>query len=187
MIYCQLRNRAHVHVTAPVTLGCVADLLGPGEAKEIPLPCPEKIGVWALDALTCARALQEVFPQEEITLLGAPVCYVHRVHLRRRDLTRPLRTLAACLVLFAGSCLGMAWFHSDVDMPHAQMQVYTAITGREVTDRRLITVPYCIGVALGAAVFYALPSRKAATPLDVKLSSYQSDMEQTEGKPPDDA
>jgi hypothetical protein len=32
------------------------------------------------------------------------------------------------------------------------------------------------------AVFYALPSRKATTPLEVKLTEYQEDMEKTEGR-----
>ena len=49
-------------------------------------------------------------------------------------------------------------------------------------DPRLITIPYAAGVALGVAVFYALPSSKATTPLEVKLTEYQSDMEQTEAR-----
>ena len=31
-------------------------------------------------------------------------------------------------------------------------------------------------------VFYALPARSATTPLEVKLTAYQEDMEKTEGK-----
>lgn len=184
MIYCQLRSRAHVDVSAPLLLGSVATLLAPDGAQSIPIPCPQYAGVWRIDALACTQALRRQFPQEEVTLLGAPVCYVHRVHLHRRDFSRPLRTLAACLLLFAGSALGMAWFHSDVDMPQAQLQVYRAVTGQDVPDSRLITIPYCIGVALGVGVFYALPSRKATTPLEVKLAAYLSGMEETEGKDP---
>ena len=43
-------------------------------------------------------------------------------------------------------------------------------------------MPYAVGVALGVAVFYALPARSATTPLEVKLTAYQEDMEKTEGK-----
>jgi len=115
-------------------------------------------------------------------MLGADVCYVHRVHTNRPDPWKWLRTTAAFTILLMGSALGLSWFHSDVDMPAAQMLVYRFLTGGDVRDPLLITVPYCIGVALGVAVFYALPSRKATTPLEVKLTEYQEDMEKTEGK-----
>ena len=67
-------------------------------------------------------------------------------------------------------------------MPRAQFAVYEAITGEAPTDPRLITLPYAVGVAAGVAVFYALPSHKATTPLEVKLTEYQEDMEKTEGR-----
>ena len=42
-------------------------------------------------------------------------------------------------------------------MPQAQADVYAAITGAPPDDVRLITIPYCVGVALGVCVFYAIP------------------------------
>ena len=44
------------------------------------------------------------------------------------------------------------------------------------------TTVIAAGVALGVAVFYALPARNATTPLEVKLTEYQEDMEKTEGR-----
>ena len=58
-----------------------------------------------------------------------------------------------------------------------------AITGAPPDDVRLITIPYCIGVALGVCVFYAIPFPHQTTPLEVKLTEYQEDMEKAEGKP----
>lgn len=163
-------------------LGDVARTTAPPEAARLPLPCPGEEGVWKLSALSCAAALQNAYPQETISMLGAETCYVHRVHTARPDHWKWLRTAAAFIILLMGSALGLSWFHSDVDMPAAQMLVYRFLTGQEVSNPLLITVPYCIGVALGVAVFYALPSRKATTPLEVKLTEYQEDMEKTEGK-----
>jgi len=182
MIYIQLGNRAKVTPGQPLLLGSAARLIAPEGAGGIVLPCPEKTGVWKLQAIDVARAVRAAYPQEAITLMGADVCYVHRVDAPKRDLTRPLRTAAAFLILCLGGALGLAWFHSDVDMPRAQAAVYEAITGEAPSDMRLITVPYAVGVALGVAVFYALPSRSATTPLEVKLTAYQEDMEKTEGR-----
>ena len=182
MIYVQLANRAKVRMGQTLRLGDAARLLAPEEARQLPLPCPEQEGVWKLLSIDVANALHKAYPQEEITLLGADVCYVHRVRASGRDCWRPLRTLAAFLILCLGGALGMAWFHSDVDMPHAQLAVYQALTGNQPRDGRLITIPYAAGVALGVAVFYALPARSATTPLEVKLTAYQEDMEKTEGR-----
>ena len=182
MIYVQLLNRAKVVTGQKLHLGAAARLIAPQGADALLLPCPEEPGVWKLEALRVTEVLQKAYPGEAITLLGADICYVHRVRASPRDRTRPLRTAAAFLILCLGGALGLCWFHADVDMPRAQFAVYEALTGREAEDPRLITIPYAAGVALGVAVFYALPSRKATTPLEVKLTEYQEDMEKTDGR-----
>ncbi len=58
--------------------------------------------------------------------------------------------------------------------------VYAAITGAPPDDVRLLTIPYCIGVALGVCVFYAIPFR-INEPLEVKLTEYQKDMRKQRG------
>ena len=182
MIYVQLASRAKVPLGQPLRLADAARVLGPDEAAALALPCPDKEGIWKLQAIDVTRLLQASWPEEEITLLGADVCYMHRVKVNDHDRWRPLRTLAAFLILCLGSALGMAWFHSDVDMPQAQYAVYEAITGEAPRDGRLITIPYVIGVTLGVAVFYSLPARSSTTPLEVKLTAYEEDMEKTEAR-----
>lgn len=183
VIYCQLRERVTVPDTLPLELNRVADVTGmAGKCPRIVLPCPQKHGVWRVTALDVARALQAAFPQETLTLLGPEQCYVHRERVRQRDPLRPLRTAAAFAVLLFGSMLGLAWFHSDVDMPRAMEMLFTLIVGEAPADPRWITIPYIAGVALGVCVFYALPSKKAVTPLEVKLTEYQGDMEKTEAR-----
>ena len=118
----------------------------------------------------------------QVSLLGAESCYIRRVKRHRPDPLRWLRAVAASLILLLGSALGLSWFHSDVDMPAAQVMVFQLLTGQEPEDPRWITVPYCVGVALGVAVFYALPSARAITPMEVKLSAYRADMEKAEGR-----
>ena len=104
------------------------------------------------------------------------------LQVKQRDWSKPLRTVAAFAVLMFGSALGLAWFHSDVDMPRAMEQLFTLLTGNSPPDARWITIPYTVGVALGVCVFYAIPRKNAVTPLEVKLTEYQGDMEQTEGQ-----
>ena len=183
MIYCQLRERCKVDITAELRLKDVAQVLTEGSVSmEIPLHCPKKPGVWNVSALIVAAALKKACPQEDVTLLGPVDCAVHRVNASRKDPLKFLRVAAAFGILLLGSALGLAWFHSDVDMPKAQVMVYELIAGQPPSDKRLITIPYIIGVGLGVCVFYAIPRRNAVTPLEVKLTQYQSDQEKTEGK-----
>ena len=172
---CVLKIRLHVADAAKV--------LGSEKAGHCSLFCPTSPGVYTLDAIAVAKALKKVFPQEDISLIGADVCYVHRIKARGKDFLRPVRTAAALLILLLGSALGLTWFHADVNMPQAQADVYAAITGAPPDDVRLITIPYCVGVALGVCVFYAIPFPHQTTPLEVKLTEYQEDMEKAEGKP----
>ena len=180
MIYVQLNSRVKLEMGQKLHLKDAAKVIGPKDADALPLPCPDKQGIWKLDALRVTQALQKEYPDEDVTILGPSVCYLHRVKAPRHDLTRPLRTAAAFLILCLGGALGLCWFHADVNMPEAQYAVYEALTGEAPHDPRLITTPYAVGVVLGVAVFYALPSRKATTPLEVKLTEYQEDMEKTE-------
>lgn len=182
MIYCQLRGRASVAQGQPLRLADVAGVSPASAADGLTLRCPDEAGVWRVTALDCARALQRAYPQRTVSVLGAGVCLVRRLPPPRRDRLRYLRTALAMLILFAGSALGMAWFHSDVDMPAAQLKVYRLITGREPSRPEMITVPYAVGVAAGAAAFYALLSPRAVTPLDVHFSRYRADTEQAESR-----
>ncbi len=187
MIYIQLNTRVKLTPGQKLRLGDAARVMGAKGLEKVLLPCPEQLGIWKLPAIDVAKAASTALPGEDVTMLGPDVCFIHRVVDRKSDFTRLLRTAAAFLILCLGAALGLSWFHADVDMPRAQFEVYKALTGEEPSDPRLITIPYIIGVALGVAVFYALPSRKATTPLEVKLTEYQADMEQTEGRDMEDA
>lgn len=183
MIYVQLRNRVKLAKDETLRIADAAKVIGPEKAEKCPLFCPTAPGVYTLDAIAVTRTLKKAFPQEDIALIGPEVCYVHRIKARGKDTLRPVRTAAVLLILLLGSALGLTWFHADVNMPQAQADVYEAITGKQPDDMRLINIPYCIGVALGVGVFYAIPFLHQTTPLEVKLTEYQEDMEKAEGKP----
>ena len=177
---CQLKQRVRLQVQGQVTIDDVAVLYdGPGR---LPLQCPNRQGVWKIYAADVAQTLQRACPDVQVQMLGGDVCYVHRVNQSRYDWTKFLRIALAFLILLLGSALGLCWFHSDVGMPQAQASLYQALTGQEVSNQQLITIPYAVGVALGVIVFYALPGRKEITPMEVKLMDYEEDMERARGK-----
>ena len=169
MIYVQLRARVKLAQGETLHVADAAKVLGSEKAGHCSLFCPTSPGVYTLDAIAVAKALKKVFPQEDISLIGAEVCYVHRIKARGKDFLRPVRTAAALLILLLEEDAGLHFL--------------LRLDGAPPDDVRLITIPYCIGVALGVCVFYAIPFPHQTTPLEVKLTEYQEDMEKAEGKP----
>ena len=118
-------------------------------------------------------------------MLGPPECFVHVVPQRQRNRTRPLRAAAAFVLLLVGSALAITWFHADVNMLDAQQGLFRLVTGREVENQWLITIPYAVGIFFGVALFYALLGRKGTvSPLEIKLAEYRQSAEQATGKTP---
>ena len=96
MIFCQMKVRVKLPVTETLYLDQAATVRTDKPLQlHIPLTCPQKVGVWNLEAADAALALQQAYPQESVTMLGPDTCYVHRVQMKRRDWSKPLRTVAA--------------------------------------------------------------------------------------------
>lgn len=182
MIYCQLRARASV-TGGRVTVGDVAQTTQSAEATVCTL---REHGVWKISALQVAEAIRRAHPEAQVTMLGPDQCYVH-YEQAKRDPWRWLRRSAAFLVLLTGSALGLCWFHSDVGMPEAQLALYRLVTGAEPPDTRWITVPYAVGVAAGAALFYALPWQKTVTPMEVRMEEFRAALEKTAARDAEDS
>ena len=102
MIYVQLRARVKLAQGETLHVADAANVLGSEKAGHCSLFCPTSPGVYTLDAIAVAKALKKVFPQEDISLIGAEVCYVHRIKARGKDFLRPVRTAAALLILLLG-------------------------------------------------------------------------------------
>ena len=183
MIYCRIKDRATLPPGTPVRVKDVALIQGGNEkAGQQRIPCPDEAGVWTLEGIDVVRAITGACPGEDVSLTGPDVCYVHRAGPEKKDRMKPVRMVLAFLLLVAGSALALAWFHSDVGMPEAQMEVYRLITGKEAENPLFINIPYAVGVGLGVAFFYSLIGRRTISPMDVKLKQYRKDMEETEGR-----
>ena len=185
MLYLQLKARATVRPGEQLLLRHIADALDSRGEKvmDLPVECTKKEGVWRLPAMAAIKAVLPVCP--DVTLLGPSECFVHVLPKEKRNLTRPLRTALAFLVLMVGSALAITWFHADVNMMDAQQSLYRLITGRQPENPWLITGPYAGGIFLGVSLFYALLGKKrTVAPLEIKLEEYRQSAEQASGLTP---
>lgn len=185
MLYLQLKSRATLSPGTQVLVRHVADAKDTEGAQvmDLPVECQTGEGVWKLPAMAVVNAVIGICPA--VTVLGPPECFVHIVPPNKRNRTRILRTVFAFLLLMVGSALAITWFHADVNMLDAQQGLYRLVTGQEVENTWLITIPYAVGVFFGVALFYTLLGKKnTVSPLDIKLEEYRQSAEQASGKTP---
>ena len=185
LLYLQLKARAALNPGQQLLVRHVADARDTdgADVMDLPIPCPASPGVWRLPALSVIQAVKDICP--DVCVLGQAECFVHITPEGKRNRTRPLRTALAFLLLLAGSALAITWFHADVNMAQAQQTLYRLITGQEIENPWLITIPYAIGVFFGVSLFYALlGKRRTAAPLEIKLEEYRKSAEQATGLTP---
>lgn len=185
MLYVQIKPRATLSPGESLMVRHVADALDAQgtQVMDLPIECPQTPGVWRLPAMAVIQAVSAVCP--DITVLGPPECFVHIVPPDKRNRTHILRTIFAFLLLMVGSALAITWFHADVNMQDAQRALYRFVTGQEIDNMWMLTLPYAIGVFFGVALFYALlGKKKTVSPLEIKLEEYRKSAEQASGLTP---
>lgn len=185
LLYLQLKKRATIAPGEQLFVHHVADALDTGGADvmNLPVDCPKTPGVWRLPAMAVIQAVSSACRQVEF--IGPSECFIHIIPPSKRNRTHIFRTILAFLLLMIGSALAITWFHADVNMIEAQRGLYRLITGKDVDNMWLITIPYAIGVFLGVALFYSLLGKKhTVSPLEIKLEDYRQSAEEAMGKTP---
>ena len=185
LLYLQLKKRATIAPGEQLFVHHVADALDTGgtDVMNLPVDCPKTPGVWRLPAMAVIQAVSSACRQVEF--IGPSECFIHIIPPSKRNRTHIFRTILAFLLLMIGSALAITWFHADVNMIEAQRGLYRLITGKDVDNMWLITIPYAIGVFIGVALFYSLLGKKhTVSPLEIKLEDYRQSAEEAMGKTP---
>ncbi|MDD2447878.1 MAG: stage V sporulation protein AA [Tissierellia bacterium] len=94
-----------------------------------------------------------------------------------------LKVIFVSATLFFGAGLGIMYFHEDVNMINAMEKLYFSFTGINVENPLIMSIPYCIGIGLGAITFSSRIKssskrrRMEPDPMDIELYLYNTDME----------
>lgn len=89
-------------------------------------------------------------------------------------------TALAVLILALGAGFGVVYFHADVDMPKVHQQIYEMVTGEQQERPLWVSLPYSVGLAVGAGIFFLRPGARKyqePTPLELKEFTYAQDVE----------
>lgn len=87
------------------------------------------------------------------------------------------------IVIFFGSGFSIMAFHNDIGIVDLFAQIYTQVIGYAPEHIGGLEIGYSIGLALGILIFFnhiSLKKReKDPTPLQVEVSKYEQDVEDT--------
>lgn len=97
---------------------------------------------------------------------------------------RFVKVTAIFILLFFGAGITIMNFHTDVDMDQSLEIIYHILTGKKESNPLIMTVPYSIGLGLGAILFFNRivsknpRRRKEPGPMEIELFSYDREMEE---------
>lgn len=192
-IYLRLYKRKTVEAQNWVTIGEVADVAATPEVKArvdstkiFCVPEPEKDGRYIIPIIEIINAIWRQYPKADIQSIGDSdtVIEYHSKKIKQRDLLEWLKVAAVCIIVFAGAMIAIMTYNTDTSLGKTFIMINKMISGEEVTQPFLITIPYSIGISAGVLVFFNhFGFRKITedpTPLQVEMKKYEQDAEDCE-------
>lgn len=121
----------------------------------------------------------------DVTIIGGPdVLLEIKDKESSNNILEILKILVICAILFFGSGLAIVNFYEDVEMKASIEKIHYIITGEDVENPMISTIPLSIGVGLGILTFFnrvislSKRRRQEPGPLEIELNLYDKDMEE---------
>lgn len=131
-----------------------------------------------------AKKVMENVPNIDLNFLGASDILLEiKSQERENKIIQFLKIVLVSAVLFFGGGLGIMYFHEDVNMLSAMGKLYFSFTGENMENPLIMTIPYSIGIAIGALSFStrikssSKRRRMEPDPMDLELYLYDKDIE----------
>lgn len=192
-IYIRLYKRKTIEVKKWVMIGEVADVLGPNEVrgkvaamKIFCVPDTNENGRYVITIADIIELILKEYPNADIQSIGDPdaVIEYHKKPIKPKDFLEWLKVIGVCLTIFAGAFIAIMAYNTDVSLAETFITINRMITGQEVEQPYLLTIPYSIGISAGVLIFFNhLGFRKITedpTPMQVEMKKYEKDAEDCE-------
>ena len=93
---------------------------------------------------------------------------------RKQEKPRIWLVIILGIILFFGTGLAATYFNEDVGMDDVQQKLFYYICGEEANDD-LLTLMFCIGIALGVVIFFNpfMIGKKGGKPTPMELTYFE--------------
>lgn len=192
-IYLRLYKRKTIEVKSWVTLGEVADIAAPSEVKAkvaamkiFCVPDTTEDGRYIVTIMELVEAILKEYPKADIQSIGDSdaVIEYHKKPIKPKDALEWLKVIGVCIIIFSGAFIAIMTYNTDVSLAKTFVAINRMITGEEVEQPLLLTIPYALGISTGVIVFFNhIGFRKITedpTPMQVEMKKYEKDAEDCE-------
>lgn len=192
-LYVRLYKRTTIQVKKSVTIGEIADILGPPDIKSkvetmkiFHIPDTTKNSCYVVPIMKLIQTILKEYPNADVQSVGDPdavIEYHHQV-IKTKDFLEWLKVVIVCIIIFAGAFVCIMAYNTDVSLAKTFVAIHQMITGEEVDQPYFLSVPYSIGISIGVFIFFNHFGHKKITedptPMQIEMSTYEEDAEKCE-------
>ena len=192
-IYIRLYKRKTIQVKQWVTLEEICDISAPSEVKAhvatlkiFCVPDLENDGRYRIKIMDVIDCILKEYPNADLQSIGDPdtVIEYHHKPIKPKDWIEWAKVIGVCIIVFAGAFVAIMAYNTDISLAQTFITINRMITGKEVQQPHLLSIPYAIGITTGVLVFFNhFGFRKITedpTPMQVEMKKYEQDAEDCE-------
>ncbi len=141
--------------------------------------------LYSVDILEIIDLIKKVYQDTNIISLGeneTVICFEKEKNKVMDEIKKSVEIIIGTLILLCGTFVAIMTFHEDTSLSGTHNQIYKLFVGEESRRPYVIQIPYSIGIAVGAIVFFTKFKNKSITPLDVEIKKYETDIVKAEVK-----
>ena len=192
-IYLRLYKRKTVEHQKWITIKDIADVAAPPDVKArveamkiFSVPDLTHKGKYLITIVELINDIWQQYPKADIQSIGDPdvIIEYHPKVTKEKNLIEWLKVIAVCIIIFAGAMVAIMTYNTDTSLGQTFIIINQMMTGEEVEQPFLITIPYSLGITAGVLGFFNHFGRKKITddptPMQVEMKKYEKDVEDCE-------
>lgn len=189
-IYLRAYKRKTIESVKWVSIKDIADVAAPPEVKATVeamkifcIPELDKKGKYIITIVEIINAIWQQYPKADIQSIGDPdvVIEYHPKVTKENTLWEWCKIIGICIVIFAGAMIAIMTYNTDTSLGKTFIILNEIMTGEQVDQPYLFTVPYAIGICVGVIIFFNHIGFKKITddptPMQVEMKKYEQDVE----------
>lgn len=192
-IYVRAYKRKTIENQNWITIKEIADVAAPPEVKAkvdamkiLCIPEPHKKGKYLITIIELIHAISSQYPKADVQSVGDPdvIIEYHPKVTTPKSWWEWIKVIGVCIIIFAGALIAIMTYNTDTSLGKTFIILNQMMTGEEVDQPYLLTIPYSFGIAIGVLIFFNHMGFKKITedptPMQIEMKKYEKDVEDCE-------
>lgn len=149
------------------------------------IPNKDKKGKYVISIIGIIKTLKDKYPEITVLSVGEMEGVIEYLPstLAPNKWIEYLKAVTVSIIVFAGASIAIMTYNTDTSLPETFIILNRILTGKEIENPVLITIPYSIGIAVGVLLFFNHVGKLKLTddpsPMQIEIDKYEEDIENT--------